>query len=134
MADPGRDPQLEARLGEELADAVERANRPQTVPVNVYETENALVVVAPLPGVMPDDVEVVVEADRLRISAAMRTAAPKNYLVHEWHYGPYERTVEIPPGFGGELKGTFGNGQLVVHLGRGAGAGAATRSLHLSQS
>src|SRR6476646_901172 len=106
---------LTAKLGE----AVEAASHPQHVPVNVYETEEALVVVAPLPGVMADDVEVRVRPGMLTISAAMRTAAPKDYLLHEWHYGPYRREVEIPDRYGRDVVASFGNGQLAVHLGRG---------------
>lgn len=91
----------------------------QQVPVNVYETTGALVILAPLPGVMADDVTIDVEPGRVHIQAAMRTAAPKDYLIHEWHYGPYERTVEIPEGFGREITATFGNGQLAISLARG---------------
>ncbi len=93
------------------------------VPVNVYEAGEALVVVAPLPGVMPEDVSISVEGNRLSIAAAMRSAAPKEYLVHEWHYGPYERTVSLPEGFGGGGTATFGNGQLAIRLTRGEGGG-----------
>lgn len=93
------------------------------VPVNVYEAEEALVVIAALPGVRPEDVHVSVEDDTLRISTAMRSAAPKAYLVHEWHYGPYERTVELPEGFGGGGTAILGNGQLAIRLTRGSGGG-----------
>lgn len=92
---------------------------PQRVPVNMYETGGALVIVAPLPGVMAEDVTVAVEGQEVRISAAMRTPAEKDYLRHEWHYGPFERTVEIPDGFGGPTGAKFGNGQLVVRVERG---------------
>jgi len=107
--------ELTTRLGE----AMEAATHPQTVPVNLYETEEALVAVAPLPGVMADDIEIAVEQGRLTITAAMRTAAPKDYLRHEWHYGPYEREVEIPEDFGAQIAASFGNGQLAIQLGRG---------------
>ena len=93
------------------------------VPVNVYEAGEALVVVAPLPGVRPDDVEVAVDGDHLRITATMRSAAAKDYLVHEWHYGPYERQLDLPPGFTGGGTATFGNGQLAIRLTRGEGGG-----------
>ena len=75
--------QIEDDLRRELTDAVEAATHPQPVPVNVYETDEALVVVAPLPGVMGSDVEVTIEPGpppRLTISAVMRMAAPKNSL------------------------------------------------------
>ncbi|MBV8559820.1 MAG: Hsp20/alpha crystallin family protein [Acidimicrobiia bacterium] len=106
-------------LAARLSEAVDTATHPQTVPVNLYETDEALVAVAPLPGVMADDIEITVVPGRLRIAAAMRTAAPKDYLRHEWHYGPYERDVEIPTGFGAQVTATFGNGQLAIQLGRG---------------
>ena len=113
-----------SEIGEELAtrlgEAVETAMHPQTVPVNLYETDEALVAVAPLPGVMADDIEIAVEPGRLTITAAMRTAAPKDYLRHEWHYGPYHREVEIPEDFGAQVTASFGNGQLAIQLGRGA--------------
>jgi len=88
----------------------------QRVPVNMYETEGALVVVAPLAGVMPDDVQVSLDGTRLAIRAQMRTEAVKDYLLHEWHYGPYERNVEIPSGFGPNVETSFGNGQLAVRV------------------
>ena len=106
-------------LTDKLGEAVETASRPQRVPVNAYETDEALVVVAPLPGVMATDIEVRVRPGYLTIAAAMRTAAPKDYLLHEWHYGPYHREVEIPERYGAEVAASFGNGQLAVHLGRG---------------
>jgi HSP20 family protein len=103
----------------------------QTVPVNMYETDGALVIVAPLPGVMAEDVDVTVDDSRATIRAAMRTAAPKDYLLHEWHYGPYERAVDIPSGFGGTAEATFANGQLALRIERGDGGG--TRSATVVQ-
>ena len=105
------------RIGEAVAAGTEL----QSVPVNVYEADEAIVIVAPLPGVMADDVEVDVEGRSLTIRAAMRTAAPKDYFLHEWHYGPYERAVELPDGFGGPVEASFGNGQLAIRVKRGPG-------------
>ena len=101
------------------------AGTPQPVPVNMYETDGAVVLVAPLPGVMANDVEVVVEDGTATISAAMRTPATKDYLLHEWHYGPYERSVRLPDGFGGAATASFANGQLAVSVKRGASSGGA---------
>ena len=116
------DNQLLATEGGEAA----AAGQPQKVPVNVYETEQALVLVAPLPGVMPDDISVTVEGRTVRLAADLRTKAVKDYLRHEWHYGPYERTVEVPDGFGGPAEATFANGQLALRIERGAGGGTRT--------
>ena len=93
--------------------------KPQQVPVNMYEAERAMVLVAPLPGVMDDDISVVVDEDRVTITADLRTRAVKDYLLHEWHYGPYERIVDLPSGFGGPAEATFANGQLALRIERG---------------
>ena len=115
----GPDNHLMAPTGGEQA----AAGQAQHVPVNLYETEQALVLVAPLPGVMPDDISVTVEGRTVRLAAELRTKAVKDYLLHEWHYGPYERTVEVPEGFGGTAEATFANGQLALRIERGDGGG-----------
>ena len=64
----------------------------------MYEAGDAFVIVAPLPAVAPDDVTITVDGDRVVIEAALRTAAPKDYLLHEWRYGGYRRESRIPSG------------------------------------
>ena len=112
---PQTDDQLMSTSGGERA----AAGRPQQVPVNMYETGQAIVLVAPLPGVMADDISVVIEGRTAVIAADLRTKAPKDYLLHEWHYGPYERCVDLPEGFGGVAEATFANGQLALRIERG---------------
>lgn len=91
----------------------------QRIPVNVFETEDSLVIVAPMPGVMADDVEILVDADQLTLRAELRSSAPtRNYVMHEWDYGAYERTIPLPPMFHGEVTASLGNGQLAVSVGR----------------
>ncbi len=109
--------------------AAAASGTPQHIPVNVYEAERALVIVAPLPGVMAEDVSVVIDGRSATISAAMRTAAEKDYIAHEWHYGPYERTVDLPEGFGGDADASFANGQLALRVTRGEGGGRRTVSV-----
>ena len=92
----------------------------QTLPLNAYETTDALVLVAPMPAVQPEDVHVRVESGTVRITADCRTEAPKDYLLHEWDYGSYERSFELPDDMGvsgGEA--SLGNGQLAVRLLKG---------------
>lgn len=92
---------------------------PQRVPLNVYETTEALVVVAPMPGVRDEDVEVSIDPDgRLHLVARLRSAAPKDYLLHEWDYGAYEREYDLPAGFDGPVSASIGNGQLAVRVER----------------
>ena len=93
--------------------------RPQKVPVNVYETSGALVLVAPLPAVTAEDVTIEVRPGNLRFFANLRSAPPREYLVHEWEYGGYEREVELPEGYGGGVEATLTNGQLAIRVLRG---------------
>ena len=93
--------------------------RPQSVPVNVFETTGALVIVAPLPAVAADDVTIELRDHRLRFWAHLRSAAPRDYLVHEWEYGAYEREVDLPDGYGSAVEASLGNGQLAIRVLRG---------------
>ena len=51
--------------------------RAQRVPVNVYETPGALVIVAPLPAVTANDVSVELRSGHLRFWAHLRSAGPR---------------------------------------------------------
>jgi HSP20 family molecular chaperone IbpA len=112
----------------EVVDATAEAEatmRPQRVPVNVYEASGALVVVGPMPAVTPDDVNIELRSDgrELRIWARLRSAGPRDYLVHEWEYGGYERELEIPEGYGAGIEATLTNGQLAIRVLKGEPAG-----------
>ncbi len=96
--------------------------RPQRVPVNVYETTAALVIVAPLPAVTASDVSIELRPGRLRFWAHLRSAAPRDYLVHEWDYGGYEREIDLPQGYGGGVEASLANGQIAIRVLRGESA------------
>jgi HSP20 family molecular chaperone IbpA len=102
--------------------ATEAEMAPQAVPINVYEASEALVVVAPLPAVTSDDVHVEVHPGppaTLRFWAHVRSAGPREYLVHEWEYGGYEREFELPDGYGAGVEASLNNGQLAIRVLRG---------------
>ena len=100
-------------------EAVEASMTPQRVPVNVHETTEALVIVAPLPAVTAKDVTIELKPGSVRFWAHVRSAGPRDYLVHEWHYGGYEREVDLPAGFGAGVEATLTNGQLAIRVLRG---------------
>ena len=108
----------------EATAATEATMRLQSVPVNMYETTQALVVVAPVPAVTPEDVTVETRPGRLRFFAHLRSAGTRQYLIHEWDYGGYEREVEIPAGYAGGVEATLANGQLAIRVLRGDGVPA----------
>lgn len=90
--------------------------RPQRVPVNVYETNSALVIVGPLPAVTADDVTIELRPGTLRFHADLRSAGPRDYLIQEWEYGGYEREIDVPDGYGRDVEASLANGQLAIRV------------------
>lgn len=94
------------------------------IPVNLFENDRELMVVAPMPGVGPEDIGVEVSDDgRLTLRARQHGEGQEriNYLLREWSYGPYERTVELPRGVdAGRANLTYGNGVLAITLPKAA--------------
>src|SRR5262249_17572112 len=92
----------------------------QTVPVNVYRTEDVITVAAPTPGLGADDIAVDRPAEgRLAIRGRLRGALKdaKEVLLEEWSAGPYFREIDLPAAVDGEAATvTYGNGVLVVAL------------------
>jgi HSP20 family molecular chaperone IbpA len=101
--------------------------QPQSVPVNVYETTGALVIVAPLPAVTADDVTIELSSGQVKFWAHVRSAGGRDYLLHEWEYGGYERTVELPAGFGSGVEASLANGQLAIRVLKGESAEAKVK-------
>jgi HSP20 family molecular chaperone IbpA len=109
---------------QEVKDATAEAagsRPPQRVPVNVYETTGALVVLAPMPAVTADDVTVELTDGKVRFCAELRSAGPRDFLINEWDYGNYEREVDLPGGYGGGVEATLANGQLAIRVLKGEG-------------
>lgn len=111
---------------------------PTAIPVNLFDNERELMVVAPMPGVGPEDISVDVTDDgHLTIRAAQHGEGQERiaYLVREWSYGPYERTVELPyPVDAMRANLSFGNGVLAITLPKaeamGTGRVGVTRTGH----
>lgn len=109
-------------------DETARSMTPQNVPVNAYEAPGAFVIVAPFPAVTVDDVTVELTQGQVRFWAELRSAGPREYLIKEWEFGGYERTVEVPPGYGSGIEATLTNGQLAVRV--LSGEFTATQKIH----
>ncbi len=95
---------------------------PQSVPVNVYEAKEAVVIVAPMPAVVSADVRVELHPGDpacVRFWAHVRSSGTRQYLLKEWEYGGYERQLDLPAGYGAGIEATLNNGQLVVRVHRG---------------
>ena len=89
-------------------------------PMDIYETEEDLVIVMEIAGMRTEDINVLFEKDRLSISGTRMEAcpAPKTRL-HEMEidYGYFERTLRIPfPLKVDEIRATYRDGFLVITI------------------
>src|SRR5438874_9062858 len=98
QATPTGQPELEGKLSAEQ-DAGERTHeRLVFVPrVDIYETEMGLVVVADLPGVSPEGLEVTLEKRVLSIYGRVEEDTPEGYsqAYREYDVGDFERQFAL---------------------------------------
>ena len=90
----------------------------QWVPVNMFELPEGLMIIAPMPGLQANDVELTIAGNVITLRGR-RTPGQEDreYLVKEWDYGPYVRTVELPfPVDAEHVIATLDNGVLTVNL------------------
>src|SRR4051812_29405270 len=93
--------------------------QPQTVPVQMHQTHDLLVLAAPMPGLEPADIAVTIRGDHLTICGEYRGSRhdQPETLLSEWTVGPYYREVSLPQLVDGELtNATYGNGVLILSM------------------
>jgi HSP20 family protein len=92
----------------------------QHIPVNVYRTDERLMVAAPMAGLAPEDIVVEITADgRLILHGDLRSRLKevKELLLDEWSVGIYHRELALPVAVDAVCANvTYGNGVLTVTL------------------
>jgi HSP20 family protein len=91
----------------------------QAVPVQIHQTDNLIVLAAPMPGLEPQDISVVVTGNKVTIQGSYRgsRAESGDLIVSEWTIGPYYREVILHKPVNGPLtNATYGNGVLVLAM------------------
>jgi len=105
---------------------------PTAVPINLFENDRELMVVAPMPGVAPEDISIdVLDDGRLTVRSQMHGEGQERirYLLREWSYGPYERTIDLPCAVDAmRANVSYGNGVLSITFPK-AGSTSAGRVL-----
>jgi HSP20 family protein len=88
--------------------------------IDMYETENEVVIKASLPGLKPDDVQISITGETLTIKGETKEKAEvenKAYHIREQRYGLFERTVSLPTMVTpDEAKAEFDAGVLIITL------------------
>jgi HSP20 family protein len=89
-------------------------------PVDIYETENELVLKADLPGLQDKDIDVRVENNMLTIRGERKfdkDVNEDNYLRVERAYGPFTRSFSLPNTVSSEsVRAEYRNGVLTLHM------------------
>jgi HSP20 family protein len=88
------------------------------LPIDAYLTPDEIVIIANMPGVSPENVEITLEGDTLTIRGE-RPAPMENvdYLLQERTYGPFQRTLSINvPVDANGAEAHFENGLLTLNI------------------
>jgi HSP20 family protein len=108
------------RMVDRMGERVETAGAGRSVPLDVRETDDAVVVVADLPGYEEDDIDVRLHERRLELRAERSTESEtsnERYVRRERHHEAVSRTVHLPTDVvAGEASASYENGVLTVTL------------------
>jgi HSP20 family protein len=89
-------------------------------PIDVHETDDALVVSAALPGMKADDVEMTITGQTLTIRGEMKAdeeVKRDQYLYRERRYGTFSRSIQLPVRVEGDkADATFSDGVLTLRI------------------
>jgi len=92
----------------------------QTPAVDMYQTDDEVVVKASLPGMKSDDVQISITGDMLSLKGEFRQEDEKKeraYHLREQRYGAFERTFALPTDVvADKAKAEFENGILTITL------------------
>lgn len=107
------------RLFGTMAPAAPREESFETA-LDMYETENDVVVKVTVPGFTPDDIQVTLTGDTLTIKGEFKQEQEqrdekRDYIRREIRRGSFQRSVALPSGIkADEAKAEFENGVLVL--------------------
>lgn len=79
----------------------------EQVPLDLYETDNEYVAKLTLPGLKPEDVEITMQDNMLRVHGETRAenkeqAEEGRYHVREQRFGAFDRVIRFPGAVNGE--------------------------------
>jgi HSP20 family protein len=95
-----------------------RGERVAALPVDVYSTPDELVLLASVPGLDPEDVEITIEGETLTIRGELKRPLDNvEYHVQERRYGPFGRTLTLNvPVEAEKAEAVFNNGVLTLTI------------------
>jgi HSP20 family protein len=94
--------------------------------IDMYQTDNEVVVKAALPGIKADEVQINVTSDILTIKGEVKQSEEKKdkaWHIREHRWGAFERSLQLPTGvIADKAKADFNDGILTITLPKSADA------------
>ncbi|MCA1647069.1 MAG: Hsp20/alpha crystallin family protein, partial [Chloroflexi bacterium] len=112
--------------------------RPESIPIDAIERDDAFEVRAAVPGVRPEDVEVTVQGERVTIRAEVRASdepPADSWLMREHRTGLLQRSITLPAPVSSEnAEARIENGVLSLRLPKTRGVEARRISVASSKA
>jgi HSP20 family protein len=88
------------------------------LPIDAYATADAIILKADVPGVKPEDLQILLEGDTLTIRGEFKNdTESKNHVIRERVVGKFERVMTVSTAIEAEkVEATFENGVLTLTL------------------
>jgi HSP20 family protein len=106
-----------------------------SVPIDIEETDDAIIVKAELPGISQKDINVTVEEGVLTIKGEKKKEVEekgKTYHRMERRYGSFSRSISLPSTINlDKVRASFKDGLLTVELGKKEEARSRTIKIHV---
>ena len=87
--------------------------------IDVYETDNELVIQSPVAGVRPEELNISIEDDMLIIRGERPAPEPEErnkMIMQECYWGPFSRRFVLPVEVDGKIKASLERGILTVRI------------------
>ncbi len=116
--DHGHDPRS---VDVEIRDDHDHETDVGQIAVDIFDTPSSIVVVAPIAGVDPSDIDIALSRNILTLSGN-RLQAPiyldaKRMLVEECFYGNFSRSIILPENLGfDQIKATVDHHVIMIHI------------------
>ncbi len=122
MTEETKELQMEQAEKQELVEGEAERTRPRRVfvpRVDIYEANDAIVILADMPGVKPESVDITLERDVLSINGYVEPNYPEGYSLAwaEYRIGDYQRSFTLSQEIDQEhIEATVKDGVLRLHL------------------
>jgi HSP20 family protein len=95
-----------------------RGERVELLPVDAYSTPEKVVILASVPGLNPEDVDITIEGETLTIRGTTQPVAENvDYVIQERRFGPFSRTLTLNvPVQAEKAEAVFENGVLTLTI------------------